>query len=290
VPTTTLRDGRTLRYETFGDPDGHPVIHCHGWGDSRLTRHPDDELTARTRTRLITVDRPGVGRSSPQRGRTMASWAHDVAALADHLELESFSVSGHSGGGPHALAVAAGLGDRVVSVAVICGWAPVDRPGGLDGVRKDVRSLIAIGRRAPWSVRFLLGSAPRQYRKNPERAFAKQFANGMPPCDRAVLDDDVIHANILAGACESVRPGVTGLVQEALLLFAQPWDIDWSAVAAPVELWYGADDTLTPPHMGTWLAEHLPAAHLRVVPHQGHLVLWSQWEEILRSLSAPSPP
>jgi pimeloyl-ACP methyl ester carboxylesterase len=111
----------------------------------------------------------------------------------------------------------------------------------------------------------------------------------MPPCDRAILDDDAIHANVLAGACESVRPGAAGLVQEALLLFARPWDLDWSAVAAPVELWYGTDDTLTPPHMGTWLAERLPAVRLHVVPDQGHLVLWSQWGEILRSLSTPSP-
>ena len=51
---------RKLGYAEFGDPAGQPVVFLHGWCGSRLTRHPDDQLTASLRVRLITVDRPGV--------------------------------------------------------------------------------------------------------------------------------------------------------------------------------------------------------------------------------------
>jgi pimeloyl-ACP methyl ester carboxylesterase len=46
MKTMTLADGRELAYETYGDPSGTPVIFCHGFGDSRLIRNPDDDLTA----------------------------------------------------------------------------------------------------------------------------------------------------------------------------------------------------------------------------------------------------
>ncbi|MFE9258987.1 alpha/beta fold hydrolase [Streptomyces sp. NPDC006879] len=36
-----LTDGRTLAYEDYGDPEGRPVVFTHGFGDSRLIRHPD---------------------------------------------------------------------------------------------------------------------------------------------------------------------------------------------------------------------------------------------------------
>src|SRR5947209_5723448 len=106
-PTTlTLRDGRHLAYAEYGDPQGSPVVFLHGWGDSRLTRHPDDRGTAALGVRLLTVDRPGVGWSDFQRGRTLLDWPDDLAQLAGHLGVPRFAILGHSGGGPFALACA----------------------------------------------------------------------------------------------------------------------------------------------------------------------------------------
>src|SRR5689334_6385779 len=106
----TLDDGRELAYELWGKPDGVPVLFQHGTGDSRLARHPDESLTADLSVRLVTVDRPGVGGSTARKNRTLLQWAPDVAALADHLEIDRFAVAGWSGGGPHALAIAHVLG------------------------------------------------------------------------------------------------------------------------------------------------------------------------------------
>jgi hypothetical protein len=112
MKTMQLADGRTLAYEDYGDPDGQPVVFTHGFGDSRLIRNPDDALTASLGVRVIAPDQPGVGGSSPKPGRKMIDWGPDVQELADHLGIDEFAVAGHSGGGPHTLAIAYHLPDR----------------------------------------------------------------------------------------------------------------------------------------------------------------------------------
>jgi pimeloyl-ACP methyl ester carboxylesterase len=62
----TLGDGRLLAYAVWGDPSGEPVLFHHGTGDSRLARFPDESVTSSLGVRLVTVDRPGVGGSTPR--------------------------------------------------------------------------------------------------------------------------------------------------------------------------------------------------------------------------------
>src|SRR4051794_8100368 len=119
-----LPDGRSLCFAEWGDPAGFPVLTLHGTPGSRLNRHPDAEQYARAGARVITYDRPGYGGSTRRPGRSVVDCVEDVAALADHLGLDRFAVTGGSGGGPHALAVAARLGDRVVRCRCVVGVAP----------------------------------------------------------------------------------------------------------------------------------------------------------------------
>ena len=139
--TIELADGRRLAYEVAGDEDAAPVIFHHGTGDSRLARHPDERLLAEAGVRLVTVDRPGYGGSTPRPGRTLLDWPADAAQLADHLGWARFSVIGWSGGGPHALAVAHTLGDRISRVTLASPLGPLSAPGALDTVHKDFRLL-----------------------------------------------------------------------------------------------------------------------------------------------------
>src|SRR5947209_15085160 len=97
--TMRLRDGRTLAYAEFGDPAGKPVLYMHGFPDSRLTRHPDDALTASLGVRVIIPDRPGMGGSDFRRARSLLERASFVAELADELKLDRFAVAGWSAGG-----------------------------------------------------------------------------------------------------------------------------------------------------------------------------------------------
>ena len=62
-----IQDGRTLACPEAGDPDGRLVIHNHGGPSSRLEAHLLAESASKNRLRLIGVDRPGIGQSSPQK-------------------------------------------------------------------------------------------------------------------------------------------------------------------------------------------------------------------------------
>lgn len=143
--TITLKDSRTLAFDSYGDPDGTPVIFSHGFSDSHVIRNPDDSLTASLGARWISADQPGVGGSSPKRGRKMVDWGSDMEELADHLGLQRFNVAGHSGGGPHALAIAFHMPDRVSKVTLASPVAPFDEPGVTDMlVMKDLKTIVRL--------------------------------------------------------------------------------------------------------------------------------------------------
>jgi pimeloyl-ACP methyl ester carboxylesterase len=88
---------------------------------------------SRTELRVVTIDRPGYGGSSPQPGRRLENWPSDVAAVADELGVERFGVTGLSTGGAYVVASAALLPDRVVGAGVISGVSDFSWPGAWDG-------------------------------------------------------------------------------------------------------------------------------------------------------------
>ena len=150
--TLETPDGRTLAYATWGDPDGFPVLSLHGTPGCRLNRWPNEDVYARAGVHYITHDRAGYGRSDRHQGRSVADEAADVAALADELGLDRFGVTGGSGGGPHVLACAALLPERVVRAVCVVGVAPFGTPGleeddwfaGMDAENvKEVRNALA---------------------------------------------------------------------------------------------------------------------------------------------------
>ena len=112
-----LSDGRILGYAEFGSNAGTPIFLFHGLPGSRLAipeMWPEEPASVR----VIAPDRPGVGLSTFQPGRRLSAWADDIRQLADALSVERFIVAGFSGGGPHALAVAHGLPDRVIAASI----------------------------------------------------------------------------------------------------------------------------------------------------------------------------
>ena len=125
----TTPDGRTLAVAEWGDPDGLPLIAMHGTPGSRISYWEDPTVYARHGLRRLTYDRPGYGDSTRLPGRTVSDVIPDVLAIADALGVERFAVTGGSGGGPHALATAALLGDRVVRCLCAVSIAPWDSEG-----------------------------------------------------------------------------------------------------------------------------------------------------------------
>src|SRR5262245_33860671 len=119
--TVTLADGRTVGYADYGPTDGHPVLNCHGGPGSRLEPKVGAPDAGAAGIRMIGIDRPGYGLSTPVPGRAIADWVPDALAVLDTLGIEQCVAMGVSTGASYALALAALAPERVSGVVLMCG-------------------------------------------------------------------------------------------------------------------------------------------------------------------------
>lgn len=275
TPTVSLPDGRVVTYLDGGDPDGYSVIGLHGTPGCRLTRLPDDTVYARAGVRYITTDRAGYGRSTRHHGRCVADEAADVRAVADALGLDRFSVVGGSGGGPHALACAALLGDRVERVACQSSLAPLGEGGmSRDEWLHEMAPDIALA--LDWvdaGEAFLAEQIQSEFSTMVQQLDcdpASFMGEGMSEGDQEVLARPEVVAVFRRIMAEQAAHGVGGSVDDTLA-FARPWGFELDAITVPVLLTYGLQDFSCPPDHGRWLARHLPTATVLVDESGGHL-------------------
>jgi pimeloyl-ACP methyl ester carboxylesterase len=274
--TFELSDGRQLAYALWGDPDGFPVLHLHGTPGCRLERWPDEELYRRLGVFLVTHDRPGYGQSTRRPGRRVVDEAGDVAALADHLGLERFGVTGGSGGGAHALACAALLPDRVVRAACVVGVAPLGGDGleqdeWLDGM--DPENVKEFG----WVLageEVLLRELDAEHTRIAARVIDDPSAVigdfDLSEADRKELTRKERMQVIRESWAEHSVRGVGGWADDDLA-HMRPWGFDVGEITVPVLIRYGATDVLVPPGHGEWLAAHVPGCIVKVDHVAGHL-------------------
>jgi pimeloyl-ACP methyl ester carboxylesterase len=287
----TTPDGRELCFADCGRPGDFPVLFLHGTPGGRLNRHPDDRVYVDAGVRLITYDRPGYGRSSRQPGRSVVDCVADVEALLDHVGVDRFSVTGSSGGGPHVLAVAARLGDRVVRARCNVGLAPYGAAGldFFDGM--DPLNVVEFG----WALEGESRLAPeleRQLTDLAERmdADATQLLSdewNLEESDRAVLAEAAAAAQNRAMTRELVRGGAGGWIDDSLA-FVNPWGFDVAEIDVPVRVTYGVKDVVVPAAHGAWLGRHVPGAEIIVDRDAGHLSGLDQVSPSMRWLATGS--
>jgi len=278
-----LPDGRTLCYVCHGPSDGDAVFLFHGEPGSRLFV-PDAEAPGRQGIRLITVDRPGYGRSDPQPDRTLLHWPDDIAFLADHLGIGRFAVLGYSGGGPHALACAFRMPERLRAVAVASSPCPFDLRRATDNLAPHLLEEFFLAREAPEMLRPTVDRAVAQVRSAPDDYFA-QLARRLDRSDARILAGSAVRAMYGLDLAEAVRAGGDGWLQEAHLL-ASPWPFSLGDIALPVRIWHGERDRVAPPRMARLLWRALPGSELRLAQGEGHLFFLRHFEEILATLRA----
>jgi len=123
--TITTKDGTTIFYKDWGPKDAQAIVFHHGWPLSADDWDNQMMFFLLKGYRVIAHDRRGHGRSSQtDSGNEMDTYAADVAALADHLDLRGAVHIGHStGGGEVARYVARARSGRV-SKAVLIGAVP----------------------------------------------------------------------------------------------------------------------------------------------------------------------
>jgi pimeloyl-ACP methyl ester carboxylesterase len=274
--TLKTADGRTLAYAVWGDPDGFPILSLHGTPGCRLQRWPREELYVELGVCLVTHDRAGYGRSDRRRGRRVVDEAGDVRALADELGFDRFGVTGGSGGGPHVLACAALLGDRVVRATCDVGVAPLGAPGldqdawvaGMDPENVKEFSLALAGEEAlTRHVEAAQAQAEERVAVDPSTIF-QDF--DLSESDRAQLARPELVQIIRESAFEWAVNGVGGWVDDDLA-FVRPWGFDLAASSAPVLIRYGMSDVLVPPAHGEWLAANVPNSIVKIDEVAGHM-------------------
>ncbi|HWD54195.1 MAG TPA: alpha/beta hydrolase [Acidimicrobiales bacterium] len=267
--TVTLPDGRELAYEEYGDPAGFPVLSFHGGLSSRLDAAPAQGAALAGGVRLLSPDRPGIGRSTFQPGRRLLDWPADVAHLTDALGIDHFAVMGWSAGGPYAAACAAKMGERVTAAALLSSAVPLDLYGTTKGLSASDRALLFLTRRTPGLASAVLKASV----VNASNARLLHAAlRSFPPADRTVLREWGPPDFALAFVREAVRQGTEGCVQD-YRIFGDPWGFALEEIRVPVQIWEGSDDQTGPPGYRAFLQRHIAHSTITVVPGEGHLSL-----------------
>jgi pimeloyl-ACP methyl ester carboxylesterase len=272
----TTPDGRTLDVSDEGDPDGRVVIAHHGTPSTRLIYRPlIDDANSRG-IRLIAYDRPGYGRSTRWPGRTVADCAVDVRAILDELDIDRCAVWGFSGGGPHALATAALLPDRVVAAASLAGVAPYDAPGldfyadmgeaNIEEMKLSLADPEAFVRMAAADHKELMATTPE--------GFVSSAATLFSPVDVEEMKTAVGPA-VLAGMKEGAANGPEGWIDDSFA-HLHPWGFDLDAITVPTQIWQGRHDWMVPFQHGEWLAKAVPTAEAHLSEDDGHMTLYSR--------------
>jgi pimeloyl-ACP methyl ester carboxylesterase len=272
--TVAAADGRTLTVAEWGDPDGFPVFSLHGTPGSRFAGQASTGAYASVGARVITYDRPGYGGSDRFRGRRVVDSVADVSAIAETLGIERFAVSGGSWGGPHSLAVAARLPERVTRAACMAGVAPFDMPGfdwfaGMDAVNIDELGWALEGEDvlAREIERTAAGMLER-VADDPSKLISDKVQ--LSEADRAVMASPERHEATRRTINEAFRHGVWGYVDDIFCLI-QPWGFDVTEIRVPTRVLYGLTDVLVPRQHGEWLAQNVPNAEVVIDEQGGHL-------------------
>lgn len=251
----TLGNGRTVRvHDSDGAPDAPVVLWHHGSPQTGALLATLLQAAAPRGIRLLSYARPSYGGSTPSSGRDVAGAAGDVAQIADALGIERFAVMGASGGGPHALACAALLADRVVGTVCLAGLAPYTADFDWFAGMASAGGLRAA----------LAGRAAR--------ADFEVDAEFDPSCftaaDWAVLAG--AWSSLGADSQHAISDGADGLIDDDVA-FVAPWGFDLATVQNPVLLVQGGEDRVVPASHAQWLLHHLSVAELWLRPREGHV-------------------
>lgn len=284
----TMPGGRDLEVWVEGAADAAATLVFHnGTPSSGLPYAGDLDALASRDVRWVSWSRPGYGDSTRLAGRSVGDVVADTRGVLDQLGVDRAYVAGHSGGGPHALACAALMPERVIATALLAGVAPYPADGldylagmGAENIEEFEAALGGPEALIPFKER----NWPIFSRVTGAEV-AAAFGDLIDDVDRGALKDEV--AEYYAAAFRTgLRPGYWGWFDDDMA-FVKPWGFDVGAISGPVHVWQGAHDRMVPFGHGQWLATHVPGAIPHLFDEEGHLTLVvDQFPRILDELLA----
>lgn len=268
------KDGRTLSFAGFGDPSGMPVLSCHGGPGSRIEPKRNAEEAAAAGFRLIGIDRPGYGDSSPLPGRTIADWTDDALAVADHLGLNQFFIQGTSTGGSYSLATASVAPDRVLGVLVCCGMSDMSWANQVEEARMEAALTIweSANREAAIAVAIDQFGEHGEKMMTPDENTIPMFS---PPDIEAISDPAFVE---LDPENTPFTQGVLGYADDRIADGPKNgWSsFDVSRVSCPVLVIHGEQDWIVPLSHAHHTASVLQNSRLKTYPEHGHMSVISE--------------
>ncbi len=280
----TLADKRLIGYAEYGDPNGMPIFYFHGFPGSRLEASRFNHVAATNHYRLIGIDRPGMGLSSIDKKSTLLSWATDVAHSADTLNIERFSIVGHSGGAPFIAACAYAIAERLNGAAIVSGMAPLENHDSEIGMARGQIIVKKLIQRMPFLTAVMMKLTLIML-KNPNKVIA-QMIKKLPERDQNILLDPIFGKMIIDSTTEAFRNGTAGPAHEMNLIF-NPWKFELQNITCPVTIWQGTLDTQAPLSHAHIYANSWPFAKLNIIENEGHhSLLQNHIKAILKSSTA----
>ena len=277
-------EDRQIGFAEFGDPQGRAVFWLHGTPGARRQIPMEARVYAEQRhIRLIGVDRPGIGSSTPYQYDTVFAFAEDLRTIADTLGIDRFEVIGLSGGGPYTLACAAAMPDRVVSAGVLGGVAPVrgaDAIGG--GVSRLISVTAPVVEVAGAPLRLAASRLIRLVRPIAEPALYA-YARISPEADRRLLVRPEFKAMFLDDLLNGSRKQLAAPFAD-VVVFSRDWGFRLDEVKVPIRWWQGDRDHIVPFEHGQHVVSRLPDAQLTHLPGESHLAGLGRAEEILETM------
>ncbi|HJZ11775.1 MAG TPA: alpha/beta hydrolase [Acidobacteriota bacterium] len=283
-----LPDGRRLGYDERGPSNGKPLFYFHGSPSSRLESniYVSDELLQSLNAHMIAVDRPGMGLSDFQPNRRMLDWSQDVLALADHLNIERFSVLAYSLGGPYGFASALTIPQRLIKVGIVSGAAVYTEPELMKNINERTRRFLNMPRENPLASRLFLGITLGVLPRIAPNKFIAGAVSVLPKPDQALVSaNPILQKAFIRGIREAMRQGIRGAYHESLLAVTD-WGFRLQDIQMPILLWHGEEDKNIPVAMARYAANAVPKCEAKFYPNEGHLSLFKKnVEEIIRTLS-----
>jgi pimeloyl-ACP methyl ester carboxylesterase len=262
-----------LEYAVAGPEDGTPIVFHHGTPGSQILFEPFIAAAVTRGLRYVSYTRPGYGGSTRQPDRIVASCVMDTTSVLNELEIDRCYVVGWSGGGPHALACAALLPQRVIAASTIAGVAPwgVKHLDWLADMGKENVEEFNAALAGPAELQSYLERVEPALAQVTSEQIIVALGDLVDDVDKAALSGEL--GTFLANNFrEALRNGFWGWLDDDLA-FTRDWGFELDRIKVPVTVWQGAKDRMVPFAHGKWLAEHVPNARANLLPEDGHLSL-----------------
>jgi pimeloyl-ACP methyl ester carboxylesterase len=283
MATMSLPDGRTVGYADYGTSDQTAVLWCHGGPGSRLEPEALAPAARAAGLRIVGIDRPGYGDSTPVPGRTIGQWVPDALALADHLGIEHFATVGVSTGGAYALALAADESQRAIGAIACCALT--------DMRSAELKSLTTRNNPAIteiWGARdraHALAIATEAMGADGTKMMSQAGAGpALAESDMALLGNPEWLAGFLSSLPLMFAHGVQGYADDRLADGPGWGSFDVTRVRCPVIVLHGGSDSICPVALAHHTAKIVPGAKLVIHDSLGHFSIMTEVLPALREL------